>query len=70
MSVLERSPSNRENSYGKMTENRQGPTPGVRLREVFVKRELTVFTFSRTLPQPDPWSYIEVYKITKIVRAL
>ena len=45
-----------------MTENRQEPTPGVRLREVFVKRELTVFTFSRTLPQPDPWSYIEVFR--------
>ena len=62
MSVLERCPSNRENSYGKMTENRQGPTPDVRLREVFVKRALTVFTFSRTLPQPDPWSYIEVFR--------
>ena len=45
-----------------MTENRQGPTPDVRLREVFVKRELTVFTFSRTLPQPDPRSYIEVFR--------
>ena len=43
MSVLARCPSNRENSYGKMTENRQGPTPGVRLREVSVKRELTVY---------------------------
>ena len=62
MSVLERCPSNRENSYSKMTEKRQGPTPGVRLREVFVKRELTVFTFSRTLPQPESWSYIEVFR--------
>ena len=62
MSVLERCPSYSENSYSKMTEKQQGPTPDVRLREVFVKRELTVFTFSRTLPQPDPWSYIEVFR--------
>ena len=33
---------NREYSYNKMTEKRQGPTPGVCLREVSVKRELTV----------------------------
>ena len=31
-------------SYSKTTEKRQGPTPGVHLIEVSVKREFTVFT--------------------------
>ena len=40
LSVLERCPSYREYSYNKMTEKRKWPTPGVRLIEVSVKREL------------------------------
>ncbi len=43
LSVLERCPSCREFCYSKMTEKRQGPSAGVRLIEVSVKRELTVF---------------------------
>ena len=46
VSVSERCPYYKEYSYSKMTEKRQGPTPGVRLVEVFVKRELTVFLIS------------------------
>ena len=42
LSVLERCPSYREFSYSKMTGKWQGPTKGVRLIEVSVKRELTV----------------------------
>ena len=41
LSVLERCPSYREYSYSKMIEKRRGPTPGVRVREVSDKRELT-----------------------------
>ena len=36
VSVSERFQSHKEYSYSKMTEKRQGPTPGVRLREVSV----------------------------------
>ena len=48
LSVLERCPFYREFSYSKMTEKRPGPTQGVglkevRLIEVSVKRELTIF---------------------------
>ena len=39
--VLEKCPSNKEYSPGKITEEWQGPTPGVRLIEVSVIRELT-----------------------------
>ncbi len=42
LSVLERCPSYREFGYSKITEKRQGPSPGVRLIEVSVERELTV----------------------------
>ncbi len=42
LSVLERCPSYREFCYCQMTERRQGPSPGVRLIEVSIKRELTV----------------------------
>ena len=43
LSVLEGCPAYRDLRYSKMTENgAQGPTPGVRLLEVSVKRELTV----------------------------
>ncbi len=42
LSVLERCPSYREFGYSKMTEKWQGPSSGVRLMEVSVKRELTV----------------------------
>ncbi len=42
LSDLERFPSYGEFGYGNMTEKRQGPSPGVRLIEVSVKRELTV----------------------------
>ena len=42
VSGLERCPSYEEYSDSKMTEKRQGPTPGVRLKEVSVKRESTV----------------------------
>ena len=42
LSVLLRCPSYREFGCSKMTEKRPGPTPGVRLMEVSVKRELTV----------------------------
>ena len=45
LSVLERCPSYREFSYSKMTEKRPGPTQGVCLVEVSVKRELTVLNF-------------------------
>ena len=41
MSVLERCPSYRESN--KRSKERQGPTLGVRLIEVSVKRESTVF---------------------------
>ena len=44
MSVLKRCPSYREFNYSKMTEKWQGPTQGVRLREVSVERELTVYS--------------------------
>ena len=37
-----RCPSYREYSYSKKTENWQGPTPGVGLREASVEKELTV----------------------------
>ena len=40
MSVLERYPSYKESNKG--SEERQGPTLGVRLKEVSVKRESTV----------------------------
>ena len=43
LSVLCRCPSSREFGYCKMTEKRSGPAPGVRLIEVSVKRELTVY---------------------------
>ena len=43
LSVLWRCPSYREFGYSKMTEKRPGPAPGVRLIEVSVKRELTVY---------------------------
>ena len=43
MSVLERCPAYREFSYSKVTEKRQGPTPGVRLIELSIKREFVVF---------------------------
>ena len=42
MSVLERCPSCRESNKG--SKERQGPTLGVRFREVSVKRESTVFS--------------------------
>ena len=42
LSVLERCLSYNEFSYSKMTEKWPGPTEGVRLIEVSVKRELTV----------------------------
>ena len=42
LSVLWRCPSYREFGDSKMTEIWPGPAPGVRLTEVFVKRELTV----------------------------
>ena len=45
MTFLERCSSYKELSYSKMTEKRQGPTQGVRLMDVSVKRELTVFLF-------------------------
>ena len=44
LSVLWRCPSYREFGYSKMTKKRPGPTPGVRLIEVSVKRELTVYS--------------------------
>ena len=37
-----------------MTEEWQGPTPGVCFNEVFVKRELTVFLFKRVEKGPGP----------------
>ena len=40
MSVLERCPSYRESNKG--SKERQGPTLGVRFREVSVKRESTI----------------------------
>ena len=49
MSVLERSPSYRESNKG--SKERQGPCPfyrGVRVIEVSVKRELTVFVLGLT----------------------
>ncbi len=49
LSVLDRCPSYREFGYSKMTEKRQGPSPGVRLMEVSVKRELTVVHGSRNV---------------------
>ena len=42
-SVLWRCPSCREFGYSKMTEKRPEPAPGVRLIQVSVKRELTLF---------------------------
>ncbi len=42
LSVLKRCPPYREFGYSKMAEKWQGPSPGVRLIEVSVKRELTV----------------------------
>ena len=45
-----RCPSCREYSYSKMTEKWQGPTPGVRLREMSFKRELTDSTLFCKLP--------------------
>ena len=53
MYVLERSPSYRESNKG--SKERQGPTLGVRVIEVSVKRELTVFVLGLT----------EVYTIFK-----
>ena len=44
LSIVERCPSYKEFGYSKMTETRPGPTQGVRLIEVSVKRELTVDT--------------------------
>ena len=43
MSVLERCPSYRESNKG--SNEKQGPTVGVRFTEVSVKRELTVVDF-------------------------
>ena len=43
MSILERCPSYWEFNYSKMTEKWPGPTQGVRLKELCIKRELTVF---------------------------
>ena len=40
MSILERCPSYRESNKG--SKERQGPTQGVRFREVSVKRESTI----------------------------
>ena len=42
LSVLEGCPSYKEFNYSKMTEKRPGPTQGVHLKEVSIKRELTV----------------------------
>ena len=47
-SLLERCPSYRESN--KRSNERQGPTLGVRLIEVFVKRESTVLSKTTTLP--------------------
>ena len=40
LSILERCPSHGEYSDSKRTEKRQGPTPGVRLREVSVSESI------------------------------
>ena len=47
VSVSERCPYYKEYSYSKMTEKRQGPTPGVRLVEVFSKQDATERTLRR-----------------------
>ena len=52
MSVLERRPSYRESNKGR--KERQGPTLGVRLIEVSVKRESTVFYIADPDQYQDP----------------
>ena len=53
LSVLERCLSSREFNYNKMTGNGLDQlTPGVHLKAVFIKRELTVEWFSKTLSSP------------------
>ena len=58
LSVLWRCPSYREFGYSKMTEKRPGPAPGVRLIEVSVKRELTVY-----IKQISSFSSISRYNV-------
>ena len=56
LSVLWRCPSYREFGYSKMTEKQPGPAPGVRLIEVSVKRELTVYAFKKGVVIDRFWS--------------
>ena len=60
MSVLERCPSCRESNKG--SKERQGPTLGVRLIEVSVKRESTVFSVDGCLVHH---SFIHSHKHSK-----
>ena len=51
LSVSWRCPSSREFGYGKMTEKRLGPAPGVRLIKVSIKRKLTVLRIWQGFPK-------------------
>ena len=51
VSVLERIPSYRESNKG--SNEKQGPTLGVRFTEVSVKKELTVYIIEYPPPRPS-----------------